>query len=217
MQYRLSTIFLVFFFVAATLALFGTWGIWIAAVLGAAALCFNKAKTATEGTFLAIGVILIGIICPGVLLPASGSAREAPRRVTCANNLKQIGLGLHNYHDARKHFPPVFISDEAGKPLFSWMVAILPHIEYDSIYTQVSHLRQSRRLPMGTAQSGSMVFTFVLMSLQHDCYDFWLFQSHCRVFTNCCLLANLPLGSKLGSTSTGIPQSIYPDLTMALN
>jgi hypothetical protein len=131
---------------------------------------------------------------------------------TCKKILNIMKEILQNIPHSQKYPPPTEV----------YFISRISCLTYDTEIefcneSQVSHLRQSRRLPMGTAQSGSLVFTFVLMSLQHDCYDFWLFQSHCRVFTNCCLLANLPLGSKLGSASTGIPQTIYPDLTMALN
>src|SRR5262249_4311040 len=44
------------------------------------------------------------------------------------NNLKQLALALHNYHDKNKTFPPAAIYDQAGKPLLSWRVAILPYL-----------------------------------------------------------------------------------------
>src|SRR6202035_2688673 len=56
-----------------------------------------------------------------------------------ANNLKQIGLAMHNHHDATKAFPPAGISginDPNGKPLLSWRVAILPYVEQDALYRQ---------------------------------------------------------------------------------
>jgi prepilin-type processing-associated H-X9-DG protein len=52
------------------------------------------------------------------------------------NNLKQIGLAMHSYHDAYQHFPPAAICDKKGKPLLSWRVAILPFIEQDALYKQ---------------------------------------------------------------------------------
>jgi len=57
------------------------------------------------------------------------AAREAARRSQCTNNLKQIALALHNYHDTYKTFPPAVLTDEDGTPYRSWRVAILPFIE----------------------------------------------------------------------------------------
>jgi hypothetical protein len=137
MQYRLSTLFLIFFMVAASLALFGAWGIYIAVVLLIAVLCLNRAKILRDGIWNAVLIIFIGIICPGLLLPNISTAREAARRSTCHGKLKQIGLALHNYHDANKHLPSANICDKNGKPLFSWRVQILPMMECGDIYNSL--------------------------------------------------------------------------------
>ncbi len=136
MQYRLSTLFLIFFNVAASLALFGAWGLWIAAIVLLAALCLNRAKNLGDGITWAVLIIFFGIICSW-LLPAISSAREAARRASCLGHLKQIGLALHNYRDAYKHFPQANICDKNGKPLFSWRVEILPMMEYGSLYNSL--------------------------------------------------------------------------------
>jgi hypothetical protein len=75
-----------------------------------------------------------GFCCIGLLLPAWSSAREAAFRVQCANNLKQIGLALHNYHDVYGCFPPAYVADKDGKPMHSWRVLILPFIEEQRLY-----------------------------------------------------------------------------------
>jgi len=71
-----------------------------------------------------------------LLLPAVQQAREAARRTQCKNNLKQIGLALHNYADANGTFPPAFIADETGKPMHSWRVLILPYLDQAQLYNE---------------------------------------------------------------------------------
>jgi prepilin-type processing-associated H-X9-DG protein len=89
---------------------------------------------ATAGIILGgIGAILVPI---ALLLPAVQAAREAARRAQCTNNLKQIGLAMHNYLSANNCFPPAAITDADGKPLLSWRVAILPFIEQQSLYQE---------------------------------------------------------------------------------
>ena len=58
------------------------------------------------------------------------------RRSQCTNNLKQIGLAMHNYHAEHKTFPPAYTVDKAGKPLLSWRVLILPYLEQDALYKE---------------------------------------------------------------------------------
>lgn len=66
---------------------------------------------------------------------AIDKAKEAAARAVSANNLKQIAIAFHNYHDANGTFPAHAIYDKDGKkPLLSWRVAILPYIEQDALY-----------------------------------------------------------------------------------
>ncbi|MCC6125150.1 MAG: DUF1559 domain-containing protein [Pirellulales bacterium] len=58
---------------------------------------------------------------------------EAARRANSVNNLKQIGLGMHNYHDKHKEFPPGGTFNKYGEMMHSWETMLLPHIEYDRI------------------------------------------------------------------------------------
>ena len=64
------------------------------------------------------------------------AAREAARRAQCVNNLKQIGLAMHNYHQVQNSLPKPAITDKDGKPLLSWRVAILPMIEENGLYNK---------------------------------------------------------------------------------
>lgn len=72
----------------------------------------------------------------GLLLPAVQSARTAARRMSSSNNLKQIGLAMHNYHSAYKQLPGPALTDDTGRPLLSWRVMILPFIEQQELYEQ---------------------------------------------------------------------------------
>ena len=79
-------------------------------------------------------VIAIIAILIGLLLPAVQKVREAAARMKCQNNLKQLGLGVHSYHDAYSRFIP------AGSTVtwLSWHVGILPYIEQTALFNKVS-------------------------------------------------------------------------------
>ena len=79
-------------------------------------------------------VIAIIAVLVSLLLPAVQKVREAAARIKCANNLKQIGLALHNYHDIHGHFPAPAVLRNDSSPLLSWRVAILPYLGYQSLY-----------------------------------------------------------------------------------
>lgn len=86
-------------------------------------------------SFVALGGISVTCLC-GLLLPGVRRAPEAARRAYCSNNLKQIGIALHSYHDAFGSFPPAYIADQNGKPMHSWRVLIMPFAEKNTIYKQ---------------------------------------------------------------------------------
>ncbi len=85
---------------------------------------------------LLVVIAIIGMLV-ALLLPSVPTAREAARRMQCANNMKQILIGLQNYHDTYNAFPPAYTVDEDGKPLHSWRVLILPFIEQQALYEQI--------------------------------------------------------------------------------
>jgi type II secretory pathway pseudopilin PulG len=79
--------------------------------------------------------MLAALLLAAVVVPSlPGQLDEAGRRRQTINNLKQIGLAMHNYHDANGRFPGAAIANKDGKPLLSWRVAILPYIEEDTLY-----------------------------------------------------------------------------------
>ncbi len=70
-----------------------------------------------------------------LMLPAVQAAREAARRSQCVNNLKQIGLAIHNYHSANDRMP-ADVRDKDGKLLLSWRVLILPYLEQGVVFNE---------------------------------------------------------------------------------
>jgi prepilin-type N-terminal cleavage/methylation domain-containing protein/prepilin-type processing-associated H-X9-DG protein len=81
-------------------------------------------------------VIAIIAILIALLLPAVQQAREAARRTECKNNLKQIGLAIHNYHDSFNTIPPGWI----GATGYSWQIFLLPGIEQGNLYNALNFL-----------------------------------------------------------------------------
>ncbi len=91
---------------------------------------------------LLVVITIIGILI-ALLLPAVQAAREAARRMNCQNNLRQIGLAMHNYHDALRVFPPGYISVEVNYEEWGWPAFLLPYLEREPLYRDlgVNHRR----------------------------------------------------------------------------
>jgi prepilin-type processing-associated H-X9-DG protein len=92
-------------------------------------------------------VIAIFTVLVGLLLPAVQKIRESAARATCANNLKQVGLALHAYHDAKSGLPPGISLDggRSPQPFLSWNARILPYLERQALWSEIERaFAQSR-------------------------------------------------------------------------
>ncbi len=140
---------------------------------------------------LLVVIAIIGTLV-GLLLPAVQTARESARRSACSNNLKQLGVGFHNYHDAKKAFPSGgYGTFNAATNRFGWSqwVEFLPFIELNEIYSK---------------------FDFKTPNVAGGAFNFAEFSTNNQV----CRQANLPVlrcpSSRLvGRSHAGFPNSHY--------
>jgi prepilin-type N-terminal cleavage/methylation domain-containing protein len=103
---------------------------------------------------LLVVIAIIGLLI-ALLLPAVQAARESGRRTQCVNNLREIGLALHNYHDALKSFPPAYLIQPGGGgingppdpltrdagPGWAWGMLLLPYLEERPLYDKIDFNR----------------------------------------------------------------------------
>jgi prepilin-type N-terminal cleavage/methylation domain-containing protein/prepilin-type processing-associated H-X9-DG protein len=160
-------------------------------------------------------VIAIIAILISLLLPAVQAAREAARRIQCVNNLKQIGLALHNYHSQQNVFPPGYLSlrdpvnfDNDG-PGWGWLARCLNQIEQAPLYNSINFVVGIETSGNRTARS-TLVPSFLCPS---DAWRIDAFTVVDSTTTNTapgapiCAVAS---SNYVGSVGTGDPSSLYP-------
>jgi hypothetical protein len=84
--------------------------------------------------WVSAGCILVSAV--GLVLPARNVVGDKADRLISANNLKQIAVAMHKYHDAHQQLPPAVIRGPKGTPLYSWRVAILPYMGEEPLYKE---------------------------------------------------------------------------------
>ncbi len=120
---------------------------------------------------LLVVIAIIGVLV-ALLLPAVQAAREAARRMSCANNLKQIGLAVHMFHDASNHLPPAYMmgSNTSGKQgtgragYFAWPMFLLPHLEQANQYALVD-IRKRYNHPDNKDANGDFIVSSIEVAM----------------------------------------------------
>jgi prepilin-type N-terminal cleavage/methylation domain-containing protein/prepilin-type processing-associated H-X9-DG protein len=117
-------------------------------------------------------VIAIIAVLIALLLPAVQAAREAARRTQCVNNLKQMGIALHNYHDALSVFPPGYIAaskfidgETDVAPGWSWATMLLPQLDQAPLYASIN-VNLPVQAPANTTGTQTLLSAFLCPSDQ---------------------------------------------------
>ena len=133
MRFLLKTLFLLLAVLGSSLALFGVYGfpVFVLAVELAAYL-YGFRSCLLHGCV----IVLTGVVLIALSIPVWQFAVTHAHAMQCSNNLKQIAVGLWEYHKANGQFPPAYIADKHGRPMHSWRVLILPYMEQESLYKQ---------------------------------------------------------------------------------
>ncbi|MBA2116234.1 DUF1559 domain-containing protein [Bremerella alba] len=120
---------------------------------------------------LLVVIAIIGVLI-ALLLPAVQQAREAARRMSCSNNLKQLGLSLHNYHDTHSTFPPSSIAGNGNLGAHgptAW-VCLLPYIEQDAFLDQIRTASNNYQMTFWLGSGGSGPLRNVIKDIAIDGY-----------------------------------------------
>lgn len=148
-------------------------------------------------------VIAIIAVLIGLLLPAVQQARESARRTQCTNNLKQLGLALHNYHDNFNALPPGWIgvtgnaANTEGISGFGWAMHLLPFVDQGALYSQLNPNRSCFSTTDNSLALRTMIPAYRCPS--DPSTDFWNLAEEGNPSN---ILANLPTANYVASFGT---------------
>ena len=154
MTFRLATLLYLFALVAASLAVFGPWGLLFAGTLiflGLAGIHNNvKRSDLPVGCLQIVGVIGFIVFATFSLVPTVNSPPRGWNQISQSHNaIRQIEHALIAYETAHGHYPPAVVRSDQGEPLYSWRVELLPYIDQQPLYDQL-HLDEPWDSPHNT-------------------------------------------------------------------
>lgn len=120
----------------------------------------ERSRNSRGFTLLELLVVLcILAVLVAILLPLRRTAGPAARQSQCRNHLRNIAIGLHEYHEVYQAFPPAYTVDADGKPLHSWRTLLLPYLDQQSLYDKID-LTQPWDAPVNADAFQSAVYVY---------------------------------------------------------